>query len=213
MKNLWLLIGSLGITLVAVVAVALLFTKKANAPAVAADPTLVLGGQEHAKGNKDAKITIVEFSDLQCPACKAAQPLVDEIMKQASESARVVYRHFPLRSVHKNADAAARASEAAHNQGKFWEMHDKLFAMQSDWEGDKDPAAHFEQYAKDLGLNIEQWKKDYQDKAMEDRIAKDEQDGNTLGINSTPTFYVNNVKTEVGDLFDAVIKLQNQSTQ
>lgn len=210
MKNVWLLVGSLGVTVFIVIAVAVLFTKKANAPVLPSDPNIVLGNARFSKGETTSKITIVEFSDLQCPACKATQPLVDEIMKEASTSARLVYRQFPLRSVHKNALAAAKAAEAAGVQGKFWEMHDKLFANQTDWEEDADPAVHFEGYAKEVGLNVDTWKKDFQDKKLETKIERDEQDGNTLGVNATPTFFVNNVKTDVSDLKDTVDKLLAQ---
>lgn len=206
MKNIWLLVGSLGFTLLIVVAVAFLFTKKVNAPVLPSDSQTVVGDARFAKGSSDAKVTIVEFSDLQCPACRAAQPLVDEILVAASSSARLVYRQFPLRTVHKNAIAAARAAEAAGIQGKFWEMHDKLFDTQTDWEGDADPSGRFEGYVKDLGLDVELWKKDLQNPEVDARIAKDEQDGNTLGINATPTFYVNYTKTDVGDLKATVDK-------
>ncbi len=207
MKNIWLLVGSLAVTLIAVVAVAFLFTKKANAPVLPSDPNIVLGDERFSKGKEDAKVTIVEFSDLQCPACRAAQPLVQEVLQSASDSARLVFRHYPLRTIHKNALAAAKASEAAAEQGKFWEMHDTLFAKQSDWEEDADPTSRFEGYAKELGLNVDQWKTDYQKKELEARIAKDEQDGNTLGVNATPTFYVNNVRTDVGNLQETVEKI------
>lgn len=210
MKNIWLLVGSLGITLLAVIAVAFLFTKKANAPILPADPAIVLGDARFVDGKSDAKVTITEFSDFQCPACRASQPLIEEIMKAASTSTRLVYRQFPLRTVHKNALAAAKAAEASGVQGKFWEMHDKLFSTQSDWEGLADPSSQFEGYAKELGMNVDQWKKDYEGKDMETRIAKDEQDGNLLGISGTPTFYVNNMKTDVSDLKDAVEKIVAQ---
>ncbi len=208
MKNLGLLIGSLVLTLVIVIAVAFLFTNKANAPILPSDPITVEGEELHVRGKEDAPITIVEFSDFQCPACKATQPLLEEILQNSSDSARLIYRHFPLRSIHKNAFAAAKAAEAAHNQSKFFEYHDKLFDSQLDWEGEADPAAKFEAYAKDLGLDVEKFKKDYQDKTLEERIVGDENDGNSLGVNSTPTFYVNNVKTEVSDLQSAVESLK-----
>lgn len=210
MKNVWLLVGSLGVTLLIVIAVAFMFTKKVNAPVLPSDAATVLGDARFSKGKTDAKITIVEFSDLQCPACKAAQPLVDEILKEASDSARFVYRQYPLRTVHKNAFIAAKAAEAAGVQGKFWEMHDKLFETQSDWEEDADPTSHFEGYAKDLSLNVDQWNKDFQDKDLETHITKDEQDGNTLGVNATPTFFVNNIKTDVSDLKNTVDTLLAQ---
>lgn len=210
MKNLWLLIGSLGLTLVAVVGVAVLFTNKANAPVAPADGTLVLGSGLHSKGAADAPITIVEFSDFQCPACRAAQPLVNTVLSTASGSARLVYRHFPLRSLHPNAAAAAIAAEAAHEQGKFWEYHDKLYASQSEWEEDSDTTTRFEAYAKELGLDLEKFKQDRANKALEKRVSDDEADGNTLGVNATPTFYVNNVKTSANDLQETVKKLLTQ---
>jgi protein-disulfide isomerase len=210
MKNIWLLVTSLVVTLIAVFAVAFLFTKKANAPVLPADSKVVLADARLAKGNKDAKITIVEFSDLQCPACKATQPLIAEIMTQASDSARLVFRHYPLRTLHPNAFVAAKASEAAANQGKFWEYHDLLYTNQLDWSEEKDPNSKFEGYAQQLGMNVDQFKKDYADKSLEARITKDEQDGNTLGVSGTPTFYVNNIKTDVNDLKDTVEKLLKQ---
>lgn len=210
MKNLWLLIGSLTVTLIAVIAVAFLFTQKANAPVAPADPKLVLGEERFVRGKKDAKVTIVEFSDLQCPACKSTQPLVEDILKTASDGARLIYRQFPLRQVHKNALAAAKAAEAAAKQNKFWEMHDILFDKQTEWEKDTDPSGHFEAYAKEIGLKLEQYTKDVADKSIEEPILRDEADGNTLGVDSTPTFYVNNVKTPVEDLRGAVMAALEQ---
>ncbi|MEP7166912.1 MAG: thioredoxin domain-containing protein [Candidatus Woesebacteria bacterium] len=204
MKNLWLLLGSLAVTCIAVVAVAFLFTKKANAPVAPVDSKVVLGQTKNSKGKEDAKVTIVEFSDLQCPACKAAQPLVDLITQTATESVRLVYRHYPLTTVHKNAYAASKVAEAAANQGKFWEMHDKLFETQSEWEEDADPTSKFDGYAKDLKLDVEKFKKDRVSPEVEARITADQTDANTLGVNATPTFYVNNVATDVNDLKSTV---------
>lgn len=204
MKNLGLLIGSLVITLVAVVAIAMLFTRKVNAPIVPADPQLVLGNSANVKGNPEAKVTLVEFSDFQCPSCRAIQPLIEEVYSSASDSVKIVYRHFPLRTIHPNALAAAKASQAAGRQNKFFEYHDKLFAVQSEWVEESDPMGKFEQYATELGLNVEQWKKDVADKAIEDIVLKDEADANILGVDSTPTIYVNNVKTDLSDVSSAV---------
>lgn len=210
MKNLWLLIGSLALTLFAVVAVAVLFTKKANAPVLPSDPAIVIGEETNIKGNADAKITISEFSDFQCPACRAAQPLLDSVMALASDSARLVFRHYPLRSLHPNAFAAAKAAEAAAEQQKFWEYHDLLFEKQTDWEEERDPTAKFESYAQELGLNLEKFKQDYANRALEQRITQDEQDGTALGVNATPTFYVNNVKTDVSELLPTVQRLLSE---
>ncbi len=204
MKNLGLLIGSLVITLIAVVAVAFLFTRKVNAPIVPADPQILLGESLNTKGNPTAKVTVVEFSDFQCPSCKAIQPLIDDIYSSASDSVKIVYRHYPLRTIHPNALAAAKAAQAAGKQNKFFDYHDKLFAVQEEWAEESDPMGKFEQYATELGLNIDQWKKDVADKAIEDIVLKDEADGNTLGVDSTPTIYVNNVKTDLNDVSSAV---------
>ncbi len=210
MKNLGLLIGSLAITCIAVIAVAFLFTKKANAPIVPVDSKILLGDMRNSKGKADAKVTIVEFSDLQCPACKATLPLVDLITQSATESVRLVYRHYPILSLHKNALLAARSAEAAANQGKFWEMHDKLFETQSDWEEDADPTGKFDTYAKDLKLDVEKFKKDRVSDEVQARITTDQKDADTLGVNATPSFYVNNVATEVGNLKATVDKLLAQ---
>lgn len=204
MKNLGLLLGSLVVTLLAVVAIAVLFTRKVNAPVVPADPQTVVGNSVNTKGNPSAKVTIVEFSDFQCPSCKAIQPLIDQVYSSASDSVKIVYRHFPLRTIHPNALAAAKASQAAGRQNKFFEYHDKLFAVQEEWAEETDPMAKFEQYAAELGLNVDQWKKDVADKAIEDIVLKDEADGTTLGVDSTPTIYVNNVKTDLNDVASAV---------
>jgi protein-disulfide isomerase len=200
MKNLGLLIGSLAITCIAVIAVAFLFTKKANAPVVPVDSNILMGEAKNKKGKEDAKVTIVEFSDLQCPACKSVQPLVDLITQSASDSVKLVYRHYPLVNIHKNALAAAKAAEAAGNQGKFWEMHDKLFETQSEWEEDSDPTTKFEAYAGDLKLDIAKYKADKDSNEVAARITADQTAGNTLGISGTPSFYVNNIATDVNDL-------------
>lgn len=210
MKNLGLLMGTLVITLLVVVAIAVLFTRKVNAPLVPSDPQLVMGESVNTKGNPNAKVTIVEFSDFQCPSCKAIQPLIDEVYSSASDSVKIVYRHFPLRTIHPNALVAAKAAQAAGKQNKFFEFHDKLFATQSDWAEESDPLAKFEQYATQLGVNVDQWKKDMADKAIEDIVLKDEADGNTLGVDSTPTIYVNNVKTDLNDVSSAVSQALTQ---
>ena len=164
----------------------------------------------HTQGNKNAKNYLVEFSDLQCPACRAAQPLLDEIMKTAPDSARLVYRHYPLPTIHQNAAVSARAAEAAAKQGKFWEMHDTLFDKQSDWENEKDPQVLFVAYAKELKLDETQFVKDYQNTDTDAQVQSDVADGNALGVNATPSFFVNNVKTDVSDLQATVETLLKQ---
>jgi protein-disulfide isomerase len=204
MKNLPLLIGSLLLTFIAVVGVSVMFTKKVNAPVVAVDQRLLVSDTPHVKGPTDAKVTVVEFSDFQCPACLSVEPLIQQLQKKYEGKIRFVYRLFPLRSIHLNSDIAARASEAAEKQGAFWAYHDKLFDTQDAWAGEKDPTSKFIEYARDLKLNADQFKKDLSDPSSEARVVADERDGNTIGVDATPTFFVNGYKTEANALDSAI---------
>lgn len=210
MKNVGLLIGSLIVTLVVVIGVSVIFTKKANAPAApVVDTAQYLQKETHVRGNATASATLVEFSDFQCPACKAAQPLVSELEKKYGDKLKVVYRHFPLRQVHPHAAIAARAAEAAANQNAFFVYHDKLFAEQATWEKESDPSKFFLQYAKDLKLDTKKFETDLKDASLDERISVDEQDALALGVNATPTFYLNGKQTDAGDLqagIDAIVQ-------
>lgn len=146
-------------------------------------------------GNKDAKVTLVEYSDFQCPACKAFEDIVKQLRESYSaEDLKIVYRHFPLRSIHPNADLAAQAAEAAGEEGKFWEMKDLLFKNQAEWSQEKDPKGLFGAYAKAIGLDVAEFDEDLlpEDDSKE-RVEKDYQSGVALGVNSTPTFILNGV--------------------
>jgi protein-disulfide isomerase len=144
---------------------------------------------DHISGS--GPVTLVEYSDLQCPACKRYYPILKQIQLEMGSEVTVIYRHFPLVTIHQNARIAAQATEAASRQGKFWEMHDKLFEGQESWAEDRNPELIFEQYAKDLSLNVEQFKADLNSSEVRQRVERDIQDGNSAGINSTPTFYIN----------------------
>lgn len=161
-------------------------------------------------GDKNAKVTLVEYSDFQCPACKAYEDIVKEIRNAYSaEDLRIVYRHFPLRSIHPNADLAAQATEAAGEEGKFWEMKDELFKNQAEWSKEKDPRGLFGAYAKSIGLDVAEFDEDLlpEDDSKE-RVEKDYQSGVALGVNSTPTFILNGVvikNPQTVDEFKALI--------
>lgn len=147
----------------------------------------------HQTAKDTGKIAVVEFADLQCPACASSYPIVNELKKQYGERVNFVYRHFPL-PAHKHALPAALAAESAASQGKFWEMEEKLFSNQKEWGESTDPLPYFEKYAKKLGLDSEKLKNDIKNKANEDKIKQDYNDAVSLGVNSTPTFYVNGKK-------------------
>lgn len=143
--------------------------------------------------SESAKVTIVEFSDYQCPACKSANPTIKQILNDYSGKVNFVYRHFPL-SQHKNAIPASLAAEAAGQQGKYWQMHDKIFDGQDTWKDSGNAPDIFAGYVKDLGVDMEKFNHDRGDSKFRDKINRDYQDGLTLGVNSTPTFFINGQK-------------------
>ena len=143
------------------------------------------------KGNKESKVIITEYSDFQCPACASYYGLVKQLHKDFGDRIAFVYRHFPLRQIHANAEIAALSAEAAGKQGKFWEMHDMIFENQKKWEGDKNAKEIFIGYAEELGLNAEQFKQDLDSKEVKEKVEADYQSGVKAGVNHTPTFFVN----------------------
>lgn len=147
---------------------------------------------DHVRGPENAPVTIIEYSDFECPACAAYYPVVEKLVAEASTTVRFVYRHFPLYPLpHKNAFIASQASEAAALQGKFWEMYTLLFDNQTEWAGTNKAESIFEGYATRIGLNVEAYKKDFASEAVEARIDKDKTEAQSLHVNATPTFFVN----------------------
>lgn len=142
--------------------------------------------------NKDAKLMVVEFADFQCPACASVHPAVTQIRQEYSDKINFVFRHMPLSDIHKNAVNAAIASEAASQQGKFWEMYDQLFNAQSVWSDKDNPISDFEKLAENSGVDLVKFKSDYDAKIKESKIDSDYSDAVSLGVNSTPTFIINN---------------------
>lgn len=145
----------------------------------------------HIKGNPEAKVELVEYSDFQCPACGQFHPYVKKIIDEYGSELRFEYRHFPLITVHPSAVPAAMAAEAADQQGKFWEMHDKLFENQSVWSKASNPLSLFNQYAEELGLNTEQFKRQQGSSMIADAIDKSFNEARSRGFSGTPTFLLN----------------------
>ncbi len=152
----------------------------------------VVAAIDHVKGSETAPITIIEYSDFQCPACGMFFPAVERYTREASTTVRLVYRHFPLPQ-HLNAPLASRAAEAAGKQGKFWEMYTNLFDGQTRWENfsDLEARAEFAKYAVALGLDMEKYVADLDSDEVKQKIAADQDGGVRIGVNSTPTFFVN----------------------
>ncbi len=158
-----------------------------------ADNALLIKNDSHKISTDSAKVTFVEFGDYQCPACGAAQPSVKQLLNTYSGRVNFVFRHFPLPQ-HANAIKAAMTAEAAGAQGKYWEMHELLYDKQDEWSNVANPDETFLNYAKQLQLDPTRFTQDSQKDAFKTFITQDLNDGKQLGVNSTPTFYINDTK-------------------
>ena len=150
----------------------------------------------HSRGATDSAVYLVEFSDFQCPACKTAKPIVDALVKEYQDKIVFAYRHFPL-DQHPFGKRAAIAAEAADKQGKFWEMYDALFVDQENLSEEK-----IVEIAKTINLNEEQFKNDLNSSELAQKVEDDRLYGLRLGINSTPTFYLNGKKLNLLNFTD-----------
>lgn len=135
-------------------------------------------------------VILEEYGDYQCPPCGMLYPVLKEIEHEYGDQLRVVFRHFPLTKIHKNAMMAAQAAEAARNQGKFWEMHDRLYRNQNAWKDLSDGRPAFIGYARELGLNVERFSREMDSQEVQQRITSDMQRGSGVGVTGTPTVFI-----------------------
>ncbi len=152
-----------------------------------------ISADDWVRGNPLAKTVLVEYSDLECPACGAYAPIVKSLVDEMGKDFALVYRHFPL-GQHLGAKPAAYAAEAAGAQGKFWEMVDMIFDNQDKWEGRRNVDSVFEEYATTLGLDLAKFKTDRDSKATRDQVEADTTSGEKFLVTGTPTFYLNGKK-------------------
>ena len=174
---------------------------------------VVVSNTDHIRGALDGKVTMVEFGDFQCPACGAYEPLVRKVIADNGATLKVVFRHFPLTQVHQNALLAAKASEAAGLQGKFWEMHDMLYDNQKDWSLGLNARDFLMEYAKNLKLDTAKFSTDLNSSAIEKKILAEYQEGVKLGVQGTPTFFVNGKKIENPQSPEAFNKLIQEAAK
>lgn len=146
---------------------------------------VAIGPTDPSEGAKDAKVTIVEFSDFQCPFCSRGASTIKQVHDAYGDKVRIVFRNFPL-AMHNRATPAAEASECANEQGKFWEYHDKLFGNQQQMTDDD-----FAKHATDLGLDVNKFKECYSSGKYKAEVQKDMADGSKYGVTGTPAFFVN----------------------
>lgn len=211
-KNLLWGVGTFLAILVALWGMWELTTAPATSLAPAKPVDLKITASDHTMGPDTAKVTLVEYSDLQCPACQSYNPVVKELLNKHPKDLRLVYRHFPL-DMHEHALEAAYAAEAAAKQGKFFEYHDLLFDNQQDWEKAKNVTSLFMKYARELKLNEKQFTADMKSKDVQAKVEADKMSGTQLKINSTPTFYINGAMIKNPnslEAFDALIQAKIQ---
>lgn len=169
------------------------------------DNKLLIEADSEKIGSAGAQLTLVEFGDYQCPACGDYHPMIERLLSDFSGRINFIFRNFPL-SQHANAKISSYAAEAAGLQGKFEEMHNKIYETQNNWTSSKDARSIFIGYAKDLGLDVDKFTKDIDSETIKQKIARDTNDGLNLQITETPTLYLNGVKLVLTGKYDDLKK-------
>jgi protein-disulfide isomerase len=166
---------------------------------------------DHTLGNPDAKVEFIEYGDFQCPACAAQEPNIKKLMAENSDWIHFAYRHLPLKQIHPNAVAAGRASEAAANQGKFWEMKELLYSKQTEWATLPDPTSKFLEFSNSLSLDENRFVSDYNSGESRDRVEADYQTAVSLGLNSTPSFFVNGEQIQSPGTYEQLLQIMQNA--
>lgn len=195
---------SIGVVTVLLLVGAVYFLSKSPGPAdpnagstTPVEQSKLIKDDSYKISTDSAKVTIVEFLDFECEACGAAHPILKKVLEEYKGKVNFVVRNFPN---HDNSVLAANAAESAGEQGKFWEMHDKLFENQKTWGEKKVPQTEeFMKYATELGLDMNKFKEVLESNKYVEKINKDKQEGMSIGVDATPTFFINGMK-EVGVL-------------
>ena len=154
-------------------------------------------GGGHFRGPEDAKLTLVEFGDYQCPSCGAYHPFVKEILNRYPKQVRLEFHHFPLITIHPNSMAASKAVEAAGEQGHYWEMHDALFEYQTQWASQTDPKPVFAALANRIGINGTILVQTMESPRLQERILNDVAQGDRAKIQAVPTFLIDGEQVHI----------------
>ena len=163
--------------------------KPEDIPAPKVETNVLREGYNHVKGPESARVTVVEFFDPECEGCAAFHPILKKLIAEYPTDVKLVARYMLF---HGNSFPAAMALEGAGKQEKFWEMYNFMLERQNEWSHQKEPVTSiFEKYAVELGLNLEEFKKSYDDLTFKATLAKDVADGQALGVRGTPTFFIN----------------------
>ena len=194
-KETKILFGIIAVIVAGMIGVFVTFNKSGTSTTVDSGKLVRADSQKEGTG----PVQLVEFGDYQCPSCGAAHPTTQKILKDFEGKVTFVFRNFPLETIHKNAMVAAKYAQASSKQNKFWEMHNKLYESQTEWSELADPTTKFAEYAKALGMNADQLKKDANESAVADYIKRDMDDGTALSVTGTPTFFVNGKQVAKND--------------
>ena len=156
----------------------------------------------HSTGNNAKNVELLVYGDFECPACGQFSAIEKQVVDTYKNDIKFTFRHYPIDTIHPNARAAARAAEAAGAQGKFFEMHDLLYLNQSVWSSQvtTNPQPIFEDYAKQLGLDVAKFKADYASDIANSTINADKNEGNNKGVSGTPTYFINGQKIDNSQL-------------
>lgn len=189
-------------------------TKKDTVNVDSTDPTAIIASTDsvigdHVEGNPNAKVTLFEYGDFQCPGCAGAHKNTPKIQQIYKDKVRFVFRNYPLTSIHPNSVAASSAAEAAGLQGKYWEMNNLLYNNREQWvnlSADQRGSA-FTSFANQLGLNITQFNTDLSSPKVQKKIQFDQALGNKAGVQSTtPSFFINRDKVDSNAVDDVISK-------
>ena len=159
----------------------------------------------HLKGNAESGITLVEYSDFQCPACSAAEPQIQQLVDDFGDKFQLEYRSFPLRQIHPNAQIGAQAAEAAGMQGKFWEMHDKLFENQKEWSESFNPKKYLKKYAQEIGINEKRFLSDLESDTVKKVVNDQYDEAMKIGLPGTPSFVFEGKQIDVNDFINTYL--------
>lgn len=160
---------------------------------------------DHVYGKADSKVTLINYGDYQCPGCGYYHPTIKAVVEEYKDKIRFIFRNFPIPSSHPNAKAAAGTAEAAGLQGKFWEMHNKIYESQDSWNtlsGEK-RTDFFKDYAKQLGLDVNKFTTDLESENITQKIDFDQALGKKAGVDATPIFYLDGTKLDASLLGDS----------
>lgn len=172
----------------------------------------------HIKGNPEASIVVIEYSDFQCPSCAQFAPIAEAMIADYGDQVKFEYKHYPLMQIHPNAEAAARAAEAAGQQGKFFEYHDALFENQREWGAASIPGAFFTKYAEELDLDMDMFKRHQRSSILQQNVRDQVVEARELGLTGTPSIFLNGEKMnfqtyqEFNDQIKAALGIEVEET-